>query len=71
MERLSSQLYVDGWDWVGIIGRRKSKGTFGANKVNVCFITRAPKKSLEGPKKWDKGQSTRNYKPDKINLWSL
>ena len=57
-----------GWDWVGmvIIGRRqsKTKSTFGANKDNMCFMARAPKKSLEGPKKWDKGQSTRNDKPD-------
>ena len=41
MERLSSQLYVDGrvgWDGIGlmvIIGRSKSKSTFGANKAKL------------------------------------
>ena len=38
MERSSSQLYVDGWDgigieWMVIIGRRYSKSTFGANNI--------------------------------------
>ena len=55
MERSSSKLYVDGWDWMDgwdgwtvVIGRRQSKSTFGANKAQFWFTHWKSEKERNG-----------------------